>query len=35
MSRRTKALSDRVREYIQKVGVTETPVMRQLRAATR
>lgn len=35
MSRRTKAPSDRVREYILKVGVTETPVMRQLRAATR
>lgn len=35
MSRRTKALSDRVRAYILKVGVTETPVMRQLRAATR
>src|SRR5262245_31936986 len=35
MSRRTKALSERVREYVQKVGVTETAVMRQLRAVTR
>jgi predicted O-methyltransferase YrrM len=35
MARRTKALSDRVREYIHHVGVRETPVMRQLRAATR
>jgi predicted O-methyltransferase YrrM len=35
MSRRTKALSEKVRDYILNVGVTEPPVMRQLRTVTR
>src|SRR5262245_16450777 len=34
MARRTKPVSERARDYILKTGVTETPVMRQLRAAT-